>query len=249
MSTPAPRRRKISSSSALTKPFKSPLKAPLEPNHPKSLGPNTPTTSSPLTIAVSNITPHFHQHNSTPTTPDVANPPTPADTSTTLSALQREHTALLNTLSTLRQTLETHTQALKLESSNRDLELAQLTTTWRAASQAAAEEIYAGVRERVNRMGGVGAWREREKEQREKGWAGGWDDGGKVEGERGDGDGDVEEEGVEEKREREDGEKDALERADVGSDDEGFTMDMMLKKLNIELQIIGFDAEGQRWVE
>lgn len=26
-----------------------------------------------------------------------------------------------------------------------------------------------------------------------------------------------------------------------------FTMDMMLKSLNIELGVIGFDAENQRW--
>ena len=248
MSTPAPKRRKVFPSSALTKPFKSPLKTPLEPHHPRILATDTPTTPSPLKTAVSNITPQPHQHNPTPTTPDVATLPTPADTSTTLPTLQREHTSLLNTLSTLRQTLETHTQALKLESSDRDLELAQLITTWRSASRAAAEEIYAGVRERVNRMGGVGAWREREK-----GWAGGWDDGGERkaerERERGDGDEDVEEEGVEEKRDREDGERDGLEKAEVGGDDEGFTMDMMLTKLNIELDIVGFDAEGQRWVD
>ena len=103
----------------------------------------------------------------------------------------------------------------------------------------------------MNRMGGVGAWREREKEQREKGWAGGWDDGGgqKAEGEHGDLDESVEEEGIEEKRERENGERDGLEKAEVGGDDEGFTMDMMLKKLNIELEVIGFDADGQRWVD
>ena len=31
--------------------------------------------------------------------------------------------------------------------------------------------------------------------------------------------------------------------------DKGFTMDMMLRSLNIELSVIGFDKEGQRWVD
>lgn len=42
-----------------------------------------------------------------------------------------------------------------------------LIDRWRAASQAAAEEVFASTRDRVNRMGGVGAWQEREREQRE----------------------------------------------------------------------------------
>ena len=61
------------------------------------------------------------------------------------------------------------------------------------------------MRDRVNRMGGVGAWREREREGRERwGGGGGWDDGGEKReggGEEG------EEEGVEERREREGGEE------------------------------------------
>lgn len=133
-------------------------------------------------------------------------------------------------------------------------------------SQQAAEEIFAGVRDRVNRMGGVRGVRERERERgvrereeaREDGraargavgeegegeedgdgergndWGGEWEREGREEGE-GDGDGDG--------GERE--EKGGL----WGEDDEGYTMDMMLKSLNIELGVIGFDREGQRWVD
>jgi len=43
-----------------------------------------------------------------------------------------------------------------------------------------------------------------------------------------------------------DGEKEKEEEED---DDEGFTMDMMLKSLNIELDVIGFDKKEQRWVD
>lgn len=37
---------------------------------------------------------------------------------------------------------------------------------WRQAARAAAEEVFAGARDKVNRMGGVGAWRERENEKK-----------------------------------------------------------------------------------
>ena len=47
--------------------------------------------------------------------------------------------------------------------------------------------------------------------------------------------------GIEEEQKR-------REREDEVGDDEGFTMDMMLKSLNIELDVIGFDKEAQRWV-
>ena len=30
---------------------------------------------------------------------------------------------------------------------------------------------------------------------------------------------------------------------------QGFTMDMMLKSLNIDLDLIGYDREMQRWVD
>ena len=53
-------------------------------------------------------------------------------------------------------------------------------------SRAAAEEVFAGVRDKVNRMGGVGAWRERERGKRE--WRGWGDEEEKEEGKGGGGD-------------------------------------------------------------
>jgi len=35
---------------------------------------------------------------------------------------------------------------------------------------------------------------------------------------------------------------------DDGADDDSFTMDMMLKTLNIDLEVIGYDKTGQRWI-
>lgn len=39
---------------------------------------------------------------------------------------------------------------------------------WRDASRAAAEELFVGAREKVDRMGGVGAWNERVRNDRLK---------------------------------------------------------------------------------
>lgn len=65
-------------------------------------------------------------------------------------------------------------QAVGLLTSSKDSELEALSLKWRAASRLAAEEVFASARDRVNRMGGVGAMREREREQKE--FQAGWDE-------------------------------------------------------------------------
>lgn len=63
---------------------------------------------------------------------------------------------------------------------------------------------------------------------------------GRGEGRRG-GEGDGGEEG---EREGEEGDGDG----DGEEGEGGYTMDMMLKDLNVELAVVGFDKVGQRWV-
>jgi hypothetical protein len=66
-------------------------------------------------------------------------------------------------------------QALKiLEDPNRSEELVALAEKWRGAARLAADAVFAGARDKVNRMGGVGAWREKERERIE--WQRSWDD-------------------------------------------------------------------------
>ena len=110
---------------------------------------------------------------------------------------------------------------------------------WRKASQSAAEEVYSGVRDRVNGMGGLQAWRQREKDKfggnAETAW--GWD-----ENERKRNDDECEDEA-------DDHEDEESKEEEEQEEEEGFTMDMMLKSLNIELGLIGYDKEAQRWKE
>jgi Swi5-dependent recombination DNA repair protein 1 len=58
------------------------------------------------------------------------------------------------------------TQAQTLATSTKDDDLVILID--RTASRSAAEEFFGSTRDRVNRMGGVGAWKEREKESKER---------------------------------------------------------------------------------
>jgi hypothetical protein len=59
-------------------------------------------------------------------------------------------------------------QAQTLATSTKDDDLVILIDRWRTASRSAAEELFGSTRDRVNRMGGVGAWKEREKESKER---------------------------------------------------------------------------------
>jgi Swi5-dependent recombination DNA repair protein 1 len=68
----------------------------------------------------------------------------------------------------LRNEIQLISQAHALATSTEDDDLQILTDRWRTASRAVAEELFASTRDRVNRMGGVGAWREREKEAKER---------------------------------------------------------------------------------
>ncbi|EER38150.1 conserved hypothetical protein [Histoplasma capsulatum H143] len=98
-------------------------------------------------------------------------------------------------------------------------------------------------------MGGVTGWREnmRKAQERRAGWD--YDDqnvGSDVEeAERGRAEieGEIEvQEGTSASRNGNRG------RNGESDEDESFTMDMMLKSLNIELDIIGFDADTQQWI-
>jgi SEL1 protein len=86
-------------------------------------------------------------------------------------SLQKQHSALVLQLSKLRQALDTAQQALKIQSSNTDVELELVIGKWQRISREAAEELFASAKDRVNRMGGVGAWRERNQRQTQR-----WDE-------------------------------------------------------------------------
>jgi SEL1 protein len=85
--------------------------------------------------------------------------------------LQKRRSALVLQLSKLRQALDTARQALTIQSSNPDAALETLIRKWRHVSRQAAEQLFASAQDRVNCMGGVGAWRERNWKQTQE-----WDE-------------------------------------------------------------------------
>ena len=245
------RRRLGNASHILSQPFKTPLKNKLDPETHVCA-----TTSSPPkddAKAKAQLSPP----SSPQTTPTITRLPPPQariPPSSELLNLQKQHTRLLNQLSAARSHLETSNQALKIESSNRDVELEALIVKWRAASRAAAEEVFDGARDKVNKMGGVGAMRDRERQSKEKAW--GWDDEPKRDEEADGDDNERSQEdsdgfriGEKEGEEQDEREKGAERVETYGEDDEGYTMDMMLRTLNIDLDVIGYDKGLQKWID
>lgn len=277
MSTPQAKRRRLNEATkTLHKPFKSPFRTPLKPtfvSDPPSSDPSE--TSPPLgpPESISGITqelPSPAQKTVNPVTPLLprARAPTSTRIRQSLTKATSSQPSLTREAIDLRNDIQMLSQAHALATSSKDSDLLILVERWRTASRAAAEELFATTRDRVNRMGGVGAWKDRENEQKQ------W----KIQAEREE----LEMERERFERARDDGQvsEDAIEQyGDAGmrteeaeqetfkaaNDDvsclvpkgryyalvlilpKSFTMEMMLATLNIDLNLIGYQKEAQRW--
>lgn len=188
MLTPQAKRRRLNdATSTLKKPFKSPFRTPLRPttgsDPPCSGSPNTSTAagslpySTPL-IASGTVHNEVSQPESVLATPAPSTQPNPPKSLTLRSSFSTptrpvqkktpSKTSLTRELMQLRSEIQILTQAHALATSTKDDNLQVLIDRWRTASRAAAEELFGITRDRVNRMGGVGAWKEREKEAKER---------------------------------------------------------------------------------
>ncbi|KAE9368477.1 hypothetical protein N431DRAFT_414913 [Stipitochalara longipes BDJ] len=183
-----------------------------------------------------------------------------------IAPLLRAQRELEKQLRELKEELDTAEQARKIEAESVkkdadgeiDDELVELIRKWKAASRQAAEELFGKVRDRVNRMGGPRAWKEMQKKQQE--FQNSWDQEDQTNNDSEDEDGegkdvekrdlyaeyDIEPETENEKSQRAKGVGDTGELP--GQEDE-FTMAMMLRTLNVDLDIIGYDREQQRWID
>lgn len=176
------KRRRFNASSTLSKPFKSPLRTRDAPSQQPSSTPDDITTpkdepesaSSPLTSNVDTdpfVSPRDAARpqkvlNSTKTTMPKRSPLADRE----LLDLQKQQRFLQSRLVTLQNDLDNARQALRIESASRDAELEGLIIKWRLVSQEAADEVFAGALERVSRVGGMAAWRERSKQDAAR-WA------------------------------------------------------------------------------
>ncbi|KAI9932076.1 hypothetical protein MW887_009582 [Aspergillus wentii] len=274
------RRRLDYAASTLSKPFKSPLRKPVsasgnkeevtikeennadssntamgqnvaEEDTKQNLVPATPISSGPVTGNLKSTSPMTNLQTRKRKTHDTQTPTKKAIFTDPITFdLQKQQRALQSRLSALRSELNTVEQALRIESSTKDVELEDLITKWRCVSQNAAEEVFAGAQERVSRMGGMAVWRDRMNRNNSR-----WDQDEMQSwyGNERAASGEVDEDELESRKvellDQLDVRQESEEIKDEGSEDEDFTMDMMLKTLNIDLNIIGYDKSGQRWVK
>jgi hypothetical protein len=190
---PAKRRKLDESSSTLSKPFKSPMRVGVNSQNHQINHKEQPVPDQRAKVTVHKTNPcanvteaennSLHQSateqplppNSSSTIckppPRLSSSPRGPATDPEYLSLQKQHSALVLQLSKLRQALDTAQQALKIQSSNTDVELELVIGKWQRISREAAEELFASAKDRVNRMGGVGAWRERNQKQTQQ-----WDE-------------------------------------------------------------------------
>ncbi|KAF1851612.1 uncharacterized protein K460DRAFT_272311 [Cucurbitaria berberidis CBS 394.84] len=273
MSTPQAKRRRLNQAAkTLHKPFKSPFRTPLNPNigsDPPSSDPPEEHASALRVAHVANpfATSHGKQHVATPALPEQASAaaatpckprvsnelvsrPTFSTPSRIVPKKPSSKPSHMREIVQLRNEIQMLTQAQSLATSTKDDDLVILIDRWRTASRAAAEELFASTRDRVNRMGGVGALKEREKEskERQKQWEQEEMQAEMEKMQEAKENGEVSEEAYDKyaETEEEKGEEEK-ETFKGGADDDSFTMDMMLKTLNIDLELIGYSKEAQRW--
>ncbi|KAM3069256.1 hypothetical protein ACMFMG_010767 [Clarireedia jacksonii] len=280
MSTPAAKRRRIEvANSTLHKPFRSPFKTPFKspllnrnsPNTPTSTSVSASTTSKPISSPPSLSTPATtpialaSRASATRAKKTFTSPISAAlNADPDIAPLVEMQRSLERELKEVEQELEVVEQARKIERDSGeegviDGELMRLCEKWRGASRGAAEELFAKVRDRVNRMGGPRAWKEMQKRQQE--FQNQWDQVdviNKNDEDDEDGEGkdvekrdiyaeyDIDPETENEKSQRAPGLGDTGENP--GEEDE-FTMAMMLRTLNVDLAIIGYDKQQQRWTD
>jgi len=173
MSTPAAKRRRIdAASTTLSKPFRSPFKTPFKsplkaPPSNENTKPSTSTSLTTSTPALSEKTPNLLTISTTTPNPATRNKKTFASPVATaalnadpdVAPLLRTQREVEKQLRDVKEQLETAEQAAKIERESEkkdpdgeiDGELVELIGKWRAASRAAAEELFGKVMDRVNR--------------------------------------------------------------------------------------------------
>ncbi|CCU81500.1 DNA repair protein Dds20/Mei5 [Blumeria hordei DH14] len=180
-----------------------------------------------------------------------------------IAPLLQNQRKLENQLKDLKKDLEVAEQAKKIEQESYkknpegeiDGELNELITRWTLASRQAAEELYCIVKDRVNSMGGPRAWKEMEKRRLENFST--WDE--EVQAKDIDSDGEKNsdcekrdiyaEYSIDPETENEKSQKDKNFNAstEFPGEEDDFTMAMMLRTMNIDLNTIGYDCQQQRW--
>jgi Swi5-dependent recombination DNA repair protein 1 len=173
MSKPATKRQRTDAASyALLKPFRSPMKTTSAPVTIKTPVPVLQDSSDPAQAGEDDATKQIEpaksllQCSATPLRTKATRNPFSSPISSTAPKADPDIAALIKTqrqlekqLRELKEEVDTVEQARRIEAESEkkdpngaiDWELKQLILTWRAASRQAAEELFTGARDRINR--------------------------------------------------------------------------------------------------
>jgi Swi5-dependent recombination DNA repair protein 1 len=174
MTPPVVKRRRLNNPN-INKPFRSPFRNASQVDGPgcASSVPTAPDCAQQSPAEIS------QNSESSPSpamsTKSQPTPGTPVAESAKAPNTTPESRRVTSSIIATRATISTLQQALKiLEDPDRSEQLAALSEKWRGAARLAADAVYAGARDKVNRAGGVGAWRESERERAE--WRRSWNE-------------------------------------------------------------------------
>ncbi|KAG6368673.1 hypothetical protein INS49_002886 [Diaporthe citri] len=150
--------------------------------------------------------------------------------------------------------LETVRQAGEIEAASErsrpgepvDQELRDLVVKWRGASRLAAEELFETVKERVDNAGGPKAWKEMQQRQQE--FYQGFDQESPTRSKPADEDLDAEYSQEVQDHLEEAGRCEAAEGKPDEDDEPDFTMAHMLRSLNIDFPLLGYDEKEDKWI-
>ncbi|KAK5451934.1 hypothetical protein LTS15_007657 [Exophiala xenobiotica] len=241
---PAKRRRLDQSTASLTKPFRSPLrKDSNNPSHkPDITSPDTKlhqdTELSPL------VTTSNDPAGTTKKPHGSASTGSAGSTNAEHRDLHKEQVALTLYLKKLCQSLDVAQQALQIETSNQIVQLQVLISKWKAVARDVAEQVFDDAKERIDHMGGFRAWRHRAQDD-----ARFWNEDEKTSHHSRDSGRDENDS----QPEIATSDTDKFDAANHSSNEEdqepnSFTMETMLRQINIDLQLIGYDKESEGWL-
>ncbi|KAF3921602.1 hypothetical protein AA313_de0206264 [Arthrobotrys entomopaga] len=165
-------------------------------------------------------------------------------------SLEKKHMQLKNAVEEAKKRLEESAQALRIEESGEDEKLEELIVKWRQAAQSAADHMFSGAEQRFARMGGMAAYREMQNRKSGGGWGFADEDPeeGLTEDQKEARRQAMYEAGFDELSELEKSQT-QMKNKSLKDDGDQFTMDMMLKSLNIDIDIMGYDKTTQGWVK
>lgn len=251
------KRRRLATNT-LTSPFKTPLKTPSQrfSTTPQKLQtpshhPNQPSVFPSSIVKPTSLTSSF---STSTTTSD-----SPLALEASIARTQADIAALIQARDLLLASADANSHTLAA-TPDHTAKLTSLTTLWLSAARRAAEALFEDAERRVENMGGVKAWRKSEACASEGKSSWGWDEDEEQRTRRraaGRAEEEEEEVGAAEMEERKKELAETEAAAEVVArqrqeqeEDEGnaLTMEMMLRSLSIDPDVMGWDAREQKWV-